>query len=223
MCAQQEYQLNGTTYLHNDCYPIIQNFQKTYWYTIFDYGEIDGYEPDSNLTSKSSEMAPATTTITPENKAESNNQTAGNITGADSGNITGTEQMTLTAQMKPIIKNLFTITKFGFVANDNSELCPQNNCKYGVEGGRFSTFGGGGYLFYGKLKVTTQDGDVKKSKLYDFSEVLDKTGEEERNGETLESLKGTFAVGPHITYEITNATLKVGDKNPVLTIQGERD
>jgi hypothetical protein len=52
---------------------------------------------------------------------------------------------------------------------------------------------------------------------------LDKTGEEERNGETLESLEETFAVGPHITYEITNATLKVGDKNPVLTIQGERD
>jgi hypothetical protein len=51
VCAQQEYQLNGTTYLHNDCYPIIQNVQKTYWYTIFDYGEIDGFEADSNLTS----------------------------------------------------------------------------------------------------------------------------------------------------------------------------
>ena len=118
VCAQQEYVLNGTTYLHNDCYHIKQNVQKTYWYTIFDYGEIDGYEPDSNLTSKSSEMAPATTTITPENKTsnlgnilrvndssadipmedvgdESNNQTAGNITGMDTGNITGTEQINL--------------------------------------------------------------------------------------------------------------------------------
>lgn len=47
VCAQQEYQLNDTTYLHNDCYPIIQNVQKTYWYTIFDYGEIDGFEGDS--------------------------------------------------------------------------------------------------------------------------------------------------------------------------------
>jgi hypothetical protein len=53
VCAQQEYQLNDTTYLHNDCYPIIQNVQKTYWYTIFDYGEIDGFEPDSNQIAKS--------------------------------------------------------------------------------------------------------------------------------------------------------------------------
>jgi hypothetical protein len=52
VCAQQEYQLNDTTYLHNDCYPIIQNVQKTYWYTIFDYGEIDGFEPDSQRISQ---------------------------------------------------------------------------------------------------------------------------------------------------------------------------
>jgi len=73
-----------------------------------------------------------------------------------------------------------------------------------------------------RLKVKTQEGDVKKSKLYDFSEILDKTGEEERNGETLHTFEGLFGVGPDITYQITNATLKVGDKNPVLTIQGER-
>ena len=60
VCAQQEYQLNGTTYLHNDCYPIIQNVQKTYWYTTFDYGEIDGFEADSNLIAKSNETTPAT-------------------------------------------------------------------------------------------------------------------------------------------------------------------
>jgi hypothetical protein len=53
VCAQQEYELNDTTYLHNDCYPIIQNVQKTYWYTIFDYAEIDGFEPDSNQIAKS--------------------------------------------------------------------------------------------------------------------------------------------------------------------------
>ena len=46
VCAQQEYQLNGTTYLHSDCYPIKQNILKTYWYTIFDYGEIDAFEAD---------------------------------------------------------------------------------------------------------------------------------------------------------------------------------
>ncbi|MGB5091221.1 MAG: hypothetical protein WBN72_09790 [Nitrososphaeraceae archaeon] len=51
---------------------------------------------------------------------------------------------------------------------------------------------------------------------------MDKTGEEKRNGKTLQSLDGTFGIGPHISYDITNATMKVDDKNPVLTIQGER-
>ena len=46
VCAQQEYQLNGTANSHSDCYPIKQNVQKTYWYTIFDYGEIDAFEAD---------------------------------------------------------------------------------------------------------------------------------------------------------------------------------
>jgi plastocyanin len=77
--------LNGTTKLHDDCYPIIQNVQKTYWYTIFDYGEIDGFEADSNSIAKSNEMTPTTDTITPDNKAESNNQDAGNI-GQEQGN-----------------------------------------------------------------------------------------------------------------------------------------
>ena len=34
VCAQQEYQLNGTTNSRRDCYPIKQNIQKTYSYTI---------------------------------------------------------------------------------------------------------------------------------------------------------------------------------------------
>jgi hypothetical protein len=47
VCAQQDYSLNGKSYIHDDCYPIKQNIQKTYWYTIFDYGEIDGFEGDT--------------------------------------------------------------------------------------------------------------------------------------------------------------------------------
>jgi len=47
VCAQQGYQLDGKEYLHDDCYPIKQNNQKTYWYTIFDYGQIDGFEGDT--------------------------------------------------------------------------------------------------------------------------------------------------------------------------------
>jgi hypothetical protein len=160
---------------------------------------------------------------------ESNNQTATNTTATNSG----TEQFTLKAEMKPhsnqfMPEGYFEIKNFGFVPTDGSEICPQNNCKYTVENGQFSpnTFSGG-YTFEGRLKVTTQEGDVKKSKFYDFNVALDKTSEEERNGETLQFLEGTFGLGkdtynPDISYDITNATLKVDEKNPVLTIQGER-
>jgi len=46
VCAQQESVVNGKSNLHDDCYPIKQNTQKTYWYTIFDYGQIDGVVAD---------------------------------------------------------------------------------------------------------------------------------------------------------------------------------
>ena len=46
VCAQQDYVLNGKSYLHDDCCPIRQNNDKTYWYTILDYGQIDGFEGD---------------------------------------------------------------------------------------------------------------------------------------------------------------------------------
>jgi len=159
---------------------------------------------------------------------ESNNGTASNTTGTNSD----TEQVTLKAEMKPhsnefMPEGYFEVKKFGFITTDGSEVCPTNNCKYTVEDGEFSNSYDGGYSFNGKLKVTTQEGDVKKSKFYDFSVDLDKAGEEERNGETLQFLEGTFGLGkdtynPEISYDITNATLKLDDKNPVLTIQGER-
>ena len=160
---------------------------------------------------------------------ESNNQTAGNATATNSG----TEQITLKAEMRPtsnqfLGEGYFDIKKFGLVASAGSEICPQNNCKYTVEDGQLSpnTYSGG-YTFEGRLKVTTQEGDVKKSKFYTFNVDLAKTGEEERNGETLQSLEGTFGLGkdtynPEISYDITNATLKVDEKNPVVTIQAER-
>jgi hypothetical protein len=139
--------------------------------------------------------------------------------------------MTLKAALKPheneFLEDYFQIKKFGFVPSNGSEICPSNNCKYGVEEGEFSPNYSGGYTFNGKLKVTTEEGDVKKSKFYDFRVDLDKVGEEESGGEKTQTLEGTFGLGkdtfnPDISYDITNATLLVDEKNPVLTIQGER-
>ena len=215
VCAQQEYQLNGTTYLHNDCYPIIQNVQKTYWYTIFDYGEIDGFEADSNPIAKSNEMTPAT--VTPENKSESNNQSTGNITGM--------EQVTLNAQLKKdsLLTGWYDIKKFRLAVSDGSQICPSNSCEYTVESGKIFSLGdSSSYRADGKLKVTIAEDGSSKSTLYPLGVTLDKTAEEESNGQTIGKFAGTFEVGPHITYQVTNATLELDKKSPVLTIQGER-
>jgi len=155
---------------------------------------------------------------------QSNNATAFN---------SETEQMQLRAEMKPssnqfLGEGYFDIKKFDFIPSNGSEICPTNNCKYTVENGQLSPNSfSGGYTFEGRLKVTTQEQDVKKSKFYNFNVDLDKTSEEERNGETIQSLEGTFGLGkdrynPEISYDITNATLKVDEKYPILTIQGER-
>jgi len=46
VCAQQSFSDNGKTKTHDDCFSIKQNKAKTYWYTIFDYPLIEGFEGD---------------------------------------------------------------------------------------------------------------------------------------------------------------------------------
>jgi hypothetical protein len=165
---------------------------------------------------------------------ESNNNTEVSDNNNDTANGTssnsGMEQMTLKAQLKPdkFLADLgyYAVKKFRFAVNDGSEICPSNNCEYRIENGQLWPFGGKGssspYIFDGKLKVTIPEDGASKSKFYDMSVNLDKTGEEETGGETIAKFDGLFGVGPHITYDITNATLEVDKKSPVLTIEGVR-
>jgi hypothetical protein len=162
-------------------------------------------------------------------ETNSDNKTASN---ANSSSVV-IENMILKAELKPheFLTDTYEANKFGFVASNNSQICPSNNCKYGIEDGQLSTFTNmsGRYIFEGKLKVTTVEEDVNKSKFYKFAVYLDKTGEEERNGETLQILEGyssniglgKITFNPEISYDITNATLEENKKNPILTIQGE--
>lgn|GEM_PF-1261224 len=71
VCAQQEYSVNEQSYLHDDCYPIKQNIQKTYWYTTFDYGQIDGFEADTTKLLKSTSLGSVSSTVTIKNGASS--------------------------------------------------------------------------------------------------------------------------------------------------------
>jgi hypothetical protein len=46
VCAQQGFSDGGNARTHNDCFKIKQNKAKIYWYTIFDYPLIEGFEGD---------------------------------------------------------------------------------------------------------------------------------------------------------------------------------
>jgi len=109
-----------------------------------------------------------------------------------------------------------------------SEICPLNNCKYTVENTQFRPNSiSGGYVFEGRLTVTTVEDGIEKSEAYYFNVGFDKTSEEKRNGKTIQFLEttyglGTFSLIPGIDYNITNATLLVDKKSPLLAIYGER-
>ncbi len=165
-----------------------------------------------------------------EDVRDDNNDTSNQQNSSDSG----LEQMTLIAQFKPeenefLAKDgYYQVNKFDFVASNGSEICPLNNCIYSLENTQFRpNSANGGYVFEGRLTVTTVEDGVKKSEFYYFNVGFDKTSEEVRNGTPIKFLEATFGLGtfsliPSIEYNITNATLVVDKKNPSLTIYCER-
>ena len=164
-----------------------------------------------------------------EDVSNDNNNTS-NRKSSDSG----LEKMRLIAQFKPeenefLAKDgYYQVQKFGFVASNGSEICPLNNCIYSVENTQFRPNSPNvGYVFEGRLTVTTVEDGMKKSDFYYFNVGFDKTSEEERNGTNIQFLEATSGLGkfsliPGIDYNITNATLLLDKKNPSLTIYGER-
>ena len=144
------------------------------------------------------------------------------------------EQMVLKAQFKPdenqfLAKDgYYQVQKFNFIASNDSKICPLNNCKYGVQNTQFRPNSvGEGYVFEGRLTVTTIEDGVKKSEFYYFNVGFDKTSEKEINGTNIQILEAQFGLGmfsfiPGIDYNIINATLLVDKESPLLTIYGER-
>ena len=146
----------------------------------------------------------------------------------------GLEQMVLKAQFKPDENQFlaedgyYQVQKFSFFVSNSSEICALNNCKYGVENTQFRPNSvSGGYVFEGRLTVTTVEDGVKKSEFYYFNVGLDKTSEKEINGTNIQILEAQFGLAmfsfiPGIDYNIINATLLVDKESPLLTIYGER-
>jgi hypothetical protein len=196
--------------------------------------EIPTTVPDSNLIAKSNEMTPETddTTgvinsdteetgvINSDSDTEENTTNTANETSSNFG----TEHMTLKAQLKKdsLLDGWFDIKKFRLALGDRSEICPSNNCEYRVQDGSIFTLGDSSYSIDGKLKVTIPQDGSSKSTLYPLGLTLDQIGEEQTHGQRIQTFSGSFSIGPHVTYHVTNATLEVGKKSPVLTIEGER-
>ena len=146
----------------------------------------------------------------------------------------GLEKMRLTAQFKPeenefLAKDgYYQVQKFVFFATNSSEICPLNNCIYSMDNTELRPNSPNvGYVFEGRLTVTTIEDSMKKSEFYYFNVGFDKTSKEERTGTNLKLLEATselekFNLIPGIDYNITNATLLLDKKNPLLTIYGER-
>jgi hypothetical protein len=165
-----------------------------------------------------------------EDGSNDKNDTSNQQKSSDSG----LEKMRLIAQFKPdeneFLANdgYYQVQKFGFVASNGSEICPLNNCIYSVENTQFRPNSPNvGYVFEGRLTVTTIEDGMKKSEFYYFNVGFDKKSEEERTGMNIQFLEATTGLGkfsliPGFNYNITNATLLVDKNNPSLTIYGER-
>jgi hypothetical protein len=162
--------------------------------------------------------------------SNSNNDQA--LTTGDNITDSSLELLAIKAQLKPHENNFladdgyYQIKKFGSRTSNGSSICPSNSCKYGVEEGQFYTISGN-YVFEGRLKVTTAEDGTKKTQFYNFRSDLEKSSEVELGGDVTLFLEGDFALGknvfsPDMKFDITNATLAGGEKNPILTLQGER-
>lgn len=149
---------------------------------------------------------------------ETDNDTGNNNATSNSG----AEKVTVKIQLKKgLLDNWYNIKKFRMAVSDGSQICPSGNCEYTVQNGRIFALGqNDNYRADAKLKVTIPQDGSSKSTLYPLGVTLDQIGEEETNGQKTQTFSGTFEVGPHITYHVTNATLEVGKKTPVLTIEG---
>src|SRR5215510_6895766 len=114
----------------------------------------------------------------------------------------GLEKMRLIAQFKPeenefLAKDgYYQVEKIDFVASNGSEICPLNNCIYSVENTEFRPNSPNvGYVFEGRLTVTTIEDKMRKSDYYYFNVGFDKTREVERNGMNIEFLETSSGLG----------------------------
>ena len=121
----------------------------------------------------------------------------------------------------------YKIDSFQFATDSTEEFCPSNNCEYDIEDGEFRPNDiSGGYVFDGKLKVSTTEGDTIKSKFYLLNADLEKAGSEETSSGLTEILEGDIGFGgttfePEFQYRVVNGTLEVDEQSPTLSLRGE--
>ena len=117
---------------------------------------------------------------------------------------------------------IYDLKNYAFVVSNNSRICPEQNCKFDIEETSLNPQPGTSrYGVSGTMKVDT--GDVKK--IFGIYSDFTPTEEREKNGQTIETVEGTFRIGKEPVNEAEfeyniNGTLVTDGKTKELSVQG---
>jgi hypothetical protein len=123
-----------------------------------------------------------------------------------------------------VLEDYYTVSNFAINTMEASELCPTGNCDIDLEDGQMNpAFTYGERLLFGKLRIDTGE----SSRILDLSTSWETVEEREgANGETVQYIEGTLAIGQDVTssefeYRINGTMTQDGD-NYLVVLHGER-
>jgi plastocyanin len=110
--------------------------------------------------------------------------------------------------------------------SQNSKFCQSGKCNYEVSDGQLdpnNTFDSTLRVFEGMLKVITEQGDTKVTRLLPFESYLTVTEIRETGNKSIELMDGTISFGkniinPDFKYSISNGTLTIVGRNATLNL-----
>ena len=125
----------------------------------------------------------------------------------------------------------YRMTAFGLNLTPNSQLCPENNCQFGLEDGQlYPNTITGGHVLTGRLKVAMQQATGMSSQIYQVRGELNTFQTFEEPGKITYFLTdGELKIGRGIVissgefdYRITNGSLVYTPGQASLVLMGER-
>ena len=148
------------------------------------------------------------------------------------GNPAAADSMIITANLQPhknefLAKNgYYQISTLDMNVTKGSKLCPSGNCQYNIENGQLGPYNkfSSRYVLDGLLKVSVvvDSGLIVNSELFLIRGDMDKAASQEKEGQTIEILRGSIKFGKNVFspvfHYIVNGTLLVNPSANVLTL-----